>query len=96
MKLSENTIKKYGIFTMNKDFANEIITSCIKNHNYKPIKRIKSELENRALMENGMEYIWIKPLENARGHKMSGGVIDLATCSLEFIRDWIPALLYIR
>lgn len=43
-------------------------------------------------MGDGTEYIQIRPIDSSRGQKCAVAIIDLATCSLEFIRDWIPAI----
>ena len=92
MNLPEGVSKKYSIFTMNNDFANEMIDSYTASHNCKLRLRRKSAYENIAIMEDGTEYRQVRPIDNSRGQKCAVGVIDLATCCLEFIRDWIPSI----
>jgi len=92
MNLPECVSKKYGIFTMNNDFANKMIDDYTVSHNCKLRLRRKSAYENTAIMEDGTEYRQIRPIDNSRGQKCAVGVIDLATCNQEFIRDWIPSI----
>lgn len=92
MRLLEGVKPIYGIFTVNKEFADKVIDSYIKSHKIPVSKRIKSSYENYAVMEDGTKYKWIKPNNNARGNKCSAGIIDLATCSFDFIREWIPSI----
>lgn len=81
---------KYGIFTTDREFVDYTIDGYVRSHNCKCAKRVKSAYDSYAVMEDGTKYQWIKPNESARGYKCSVGVIDLATCSLDFIREWIP------
>ena len=89
MRLPEGVNPKYGIFTTNRDFADKIIEQYTKIN---ILKRVKSANENYAIMKNGTQYKWIKPNDNALGNKCSAGIIDLATCSFDFIREWIPSI----
>lgn len=89
MKLPEGVNPKYGIFTMDRDFAGKIIDQYAKVN---VLKRVKSKNEDCAIMKNGTQFKWIKPNDNARGNKCSAGIIDLATCSFDFIREWIPSV----
>lgn len=87
MRLPEGVSSQYGIFTTNKEFADKIIDQYVN-----VIKRVKSANESFAITQNGKKFKWIKPFDNARGNKCSVGIIDLATCSFDFIREWIPAI----
>lgn len=78
-------IPRCGIFTTNGEFANKQIDSCVRNHKCNLLKRAKSAFESYAVMEDKTIYRWIKPNDTARGNKCSSAIIDLATCSLEFI-----------
>lgn len=89
MRLPEGVKSQYGIFTTNREFANKIIDQYTKVN---VVKRNNSINESFAIMQDGTKYKWINPIDNARGNKCSVGIIDLATCSLDFIRDWIPAI----
>ena len=89
MKLPKGVNPKYGIFTTNREFADKIIDQCAKVN---VLKRVKSKDENCAIMKNGTQFKWIKPNDNARGNKCSAGIIDLATCSFDFVREWIPSI----
>lgn len=90
MTLPNGVTPKYGIFTTDREFADYTIDGYVRSHNCKCAKRVKSAYESYAIMEDGTKYQWIRPNDSARGHKCSVGVIDLATCSLDFIREWIP------
>jgi hypothetical protein len=87
--LPDGVRPKYGIFTTDIDFADEEIDSYVRSHNCKCAKRVKSAYDSYAIMEDGTKYQWIKPNDSARGYKCSVGVIDLATCEIQFIREWI-------
>ena len=89
MRLPEGVRPQYGIFTTNREFANKIIDQYVK---ISVAKRINSTNDCFAVMQDGTKYKWIRPIDNSRGNKCSVGIIDLATCSLDFIRDWIPAI----
>lgn len=89
MRLPKGVNPKYGIFTMDRDFAAKIIDQYAKVN---VLKRVKSENEDCAIMKNGTQFKWIKPNDNARGNKCSAGIIDLATCSFDFVREWIPSI----
>lgn len=90
MALPNGVRARYAIFTTDKEFADYTIDKYVKSHSCPVLKRVKSSIENFAIMEDGTEYKWVKPIDNSRGYKCSTGIIDLATCDLEFIRDWIP------
>lgn len=90
MSLPDGVTPKYGIFTTDKDFADAQIDGYLKRPKSKLVKRIKSANSSYALLEDGTKYEWIKPNDCAHGYKCFVGVIDLETCSLDFIREWIP------
>ena len=90
MELPEGVKPQYAIFTADREFADYEINAYARSHNCLIAKRVKSTNDSFAIMEDGTKYKWVKPTDNSRGYKCSTGVIDLATCSLEFIRDWIP------
>ena len=90
MALPDGVKPQYAIFTADREFADYKIDAYIRNHNFPIKKRVKSMIESFAIMEDGTKYKWVKPTDNYRGYKCSIGVIDLATCSLDFIREWIP------
>lgn len=92
MTLPEGVKPKYGIFTTDRKFAEYTIDGYIRSHNCPVVKRVKSAYENYAVMEDGTKYEWIKPNDSSRGHKCSIGVIDLATCDISFIREWMPLI----
>ena len=89
MKLPKGVNPKYGIFTMDRDFAGKIIDQYAKVN---VLKRVKSKNEDCAIMKNGTQFRWIRPNDYARGNKCSAGIIDLATCSFDFVREWIPSI----
>lgn len=92
MKLPNGIKPKYGIFTTNREFANDTIDSYVRSHNCPILKRVQSQYESLAIMQDGTEYKWIKPTLMSRGNRCSVGVIDLATCELEFIKNFISAI----
>lgn len=92
MALPNGVKPQYAIFTADREFADYEIDAYAKSHNCPIAKRVKSMNESFAIMEDGTKYKWIKPTDMSRGNKCSTGVIDLATCSLEYIRDFIPAI----
>jgi len=92
MTLPEEVKPKYGIFTTDREFADYTIDGYVRCHNCPVVKRAKSAYENYAVMEDGTKYEWIKPNDSSRGHKCSTGVIDLATCDIDFIRERIPLI----
>ena len=59
MRLPEGVNPKYGIFTMDRDFAGKIIDQYAKVN---VLKRVKSENEDCAIMKNGTQFKWIKPM----------------------------------
>ena len=92
---------KYGVFTKNREFAIRLINSMIDHkdvyseipHQSKKIyKVINRENSYCVFMENGDLYKWIKPNNNSRGNKIDVGIIDLATCNLDYISEWIPCI----
>lgn len=89
MILPNGVTPKYGIFTTDREFADYTIDGYVRSHNCKCAKRVKFAYDSYALMEDGTKYQWIKPNDSARGHKYSVGVIDLATCEIQFIKEWI-------
>lgn len=90
MALPEGVRPRYGIFTTDREFADYEIDRYVKYHDCGCAKRVKSANDSYAVMEDGTEYKWIRPNDTARGCKCSVGIIDLGTCTIEFIRDWIP------
>lgn len=90
MALPNGVTPKYGIFTTDREFADYTIDGYVRSHNCKCAKRVKSAYDSYAVMEDGTKYQWIKPNDSARGYKCSVGVIDLATCAIDFIRERIP------
>lgn len=58
MRLPKGVNPKYGIFTMDRDFAGKIIDQYAKVN---VLKRVKSENEDCAIMKNGTQFKWIKP-----------------------------------
>ena len=90
MTLPNGVRPKYAIFTTDREFADYEIDGYVRSHNCSCVKRVRSAYDSYAVMEDGTEYKWIKPNDSARGHKCSVGVVDMATCSLDFIKEWIP------
>ena len=90
MALPEGVRPRYGIFTTDREFADYTIDGYVRSHNCKCEKRVKSVYDSYAIMEDGTKYQWIRPNDYARGHKCSVGVVDLGTCTIDFIREWIP------
>lgn len=82
----------YGVFTQDREFANYMIDKYVHEHNCEVCERIKTKNFSYAIMSDGTRYNWFKPDSNARGHICSMAIIDLGTCSLEFIEEWIPYL----
>lgn len=58
MKLPKGVNPKYGIFTMDRDFAGKIIDQYTKVN---VLKRVKSENEDCAIMVNGKTRV---PIQN--------------------------------
>lgn len=90
MALPKGVTPKYAIFTTDREFADYTIDNYVRSHNCKCEKRIRSTYDSYAVMEDGTKYQWIKPNDTARGHKCSVGVVDLGTCTIDFIREQIP------
>ncbi len=91
MNLPQGIKPKYGVFTTDREFAEYMFGVYIQNNpKSKVIKRIRSINESYVAMEDGTVYKWIRPSENARGYKLSAATIDLATCDLKYIQEWIP------
>lgn len=83
---------KYGVFTKNREFAIKTINSIIDQENvYKIISR-KDGYE--VFVKNGNTFKWIKPNDNSRGHRMNVCIVDLATCDMDYIHEWIPCICY--
>lgn len=92
MALQEGVRPRYGIFTTDREFADYTIDGYVRSHNCKCEKRVRSVYDSYAIMEDGTKYQWIRPNDYARGHKCSVGVVDLGTCTIDFIREWIPCI----
>lgn len=83
---------KYGVFTKNREFAIKTINSFIDQESINKIISRKDCYE--VFMEYGDTYMWIRPNDNSRGHKMNVCIVDLATCNMDYIHEWIPCICY--
>lgn len=83
---------KCGVFTTDKDFAMKIINSIVDQESINKIINRKDCYE--ILTKYGDTYKWITPNDNSRGHKINVCIIDLATCSTDYISEWVPFICY--
>jgi hypothetical protein len=89
MKLPDGIKPKIAIFTADIDFANYQIDLYVKNHNCDISKRVKSWNDSYAIMNDGTVYRWVQSDTQVRGQRFSGAIIDLATCDIQFIKEYI-------
>lgn len=89
MKLHEGMKIRCGVFTTDREYAEGMI-NCLKDrHGGKVEKYINSANELSCYMDDGTNYIWIKPFDCSRGFRCSRAVVDIATCSFDTIQKLI-------
>lgn len=76
---------RYGIFTTDREFAKRIIDNLKLNHKGKVEKYINSKSELSCYMDDGTNFIWLKADESVKGFRCSKAIVDISTCSFEFI-----------
>ena len=89
MKLPEGLKIRHGVFTSDKNFAKKIIDNLKHAHGGKVEKYINSAYEVSCYMEDGTNFIWLDPNKSIRGFKCARAVVDISTCSMEFIQEAI-------
>lgn len=65
-----------GIITSDRDKVEKIIADIFENNKGVVDRYINSKNEIRLRLKNGDNYIWIKPIPNARGHRLKSAYID--------------------
>lgn len=86
---------RYGVFTSNKDFAKRMIDNLIRNHKGKVENYRNTKNELSYYMDDGTNFIWLDTKESIRGFRCSKAIVDISTCSLEFIQMIIkPICIY--
>lgn len=72
----DNSRMSIGIITSDKEKADDIFEDIITS-NKGHIKHYANGLTNREIiLDNGTRYVWIKPLDSARGFRLKGAYID--------------------
>ena len=95
MKILEGMKIRCGVFTTDKDFAIKTINHLKDRHGGKVEKYINSAHELSCYMDDGTNFIWLGANESIRGFRCSKAVVDISTCSLEFIQKVIkPICIY--
>lgn len=77
---------KYGIFTLDREYAEATIDRLKDMHGGKVDKYIKTKYELSCYMDDGTNFIWLKMNEDTKGFRCSKAIIDIATCSINFIK----------
>ena len=86
MKLHEGMKICCGVFTTDREYAEGII-NCLKDrHGGKVEKYINTTNELSCYMDDGTNYIWLKPNLQSKGFRCSQAIIDISTCSLDAIQ----------
>lgn len=83
---------KYGVFTKDREFAIKTINSFVDQESINKIISRKDGCE--VFCKNGNTFKWIKPNDYSRGHKVNVCIVDLATCNIDYICEWIPCICY--
>lgn len=89
MKLHEGMKIRCGVFTTDRDYAKGRIDYLKDKHGGKVEKYINSVNELSCYMDDGTNYIWIKPNDCARGYRCTQAVIDISTCPFDVIQKVI-------
>ena len=92
MHLPEGVHATYGVVTADKDVAKEyidFIKDREKASGNNVEKFIFGSYDIECIMQNGTRIIWVKPNDSARGYRLAKVYIDLATISLECLREEI-------
>lgn len=90
------TNKKIGIFTNNRKKA-ETIFNNLRTQYENNISRYRESIGHiDLLLDNGTYYVWIKPIDNSRGHKVSGAYIDKNLTLDELFELVVPICVYCK
>lgn len=78
-------MKRYDVFTTNRDFAIKMIASYTQK--YKSVEIISSPIKYIAQVGEEERYCWVKPTENnLRCRKSDVAIIDIDTCPFKIIQ----------
>ena len=95
MNLPEGLKIRHGVFTSDRVFAKMIIDNLKLAHDGKVEKYINSTHELSCYMDDGTIFIWLGANESIRGFRCARAVVDISTCSVEFIQKVIkPICIY--
>lgn len=84
-----------GIFTTDREFAKFHIDTLKNNHGGNVTKYIYSVNDISCYMDDGTNYVWLRPNLHNRGYRCSQAVIDISTCDFKEIKEIIiPICLY--
>lgn len=85
-----------GVFTTDREFAKFHIDTLKDNHVGKVVKYVHSTNDISCYMDDGTNYIWLRPNLHNRGYRCSQAVIDISTCNFKEIENVIlPICLYV-
>ena len=78
-----------GVFTTDKKFAKFHIDALKNHHGGKVAKYLYSQNEISCYMDDGTNYIWLRPNLQNKGYRCSQAVVDISTCEFKQIEDII-------
>ena len=84
-----------GVFTTDREFAKFHIDTLKNNHGGKVVKYIYSVNDISCYMDDGTNYVWLRPNLHNKGYRCSQAIIDISTCDFKEIENVIlPICLY--
>lgn len=85
-----------GVFTTDREFAKFHIDTLKNNHGGKVVKYIYSANDISCCMDDGTNYVWLRPNLHNKGYRCSQAVIDISTCEFKEIEEIIiPICLFV-
>jgi len=76
--MTKPNIMNCGIFTDSYEAAERILDRIFNKKNEDVKFYRKGKMELNLQLNNGMDYIWIRPIDYSRGYKCSSAYVDLA------------------